>query len=490
MNILVVSAEASPLAKVGGLADVAGALPKEFAELGHDARLVMPAYPMIVNDPKYNVETVIEHFEVPVGENRFSAFVKKTEVGGVTVFLVGSDQFFQEATESKKIYVPGAEPYVFFSRAVLEFVKCYEWQWKPNVIHCNDWHTGLVSVYLKTVLAQDPQLSGIGTVFTIHNLAYQGEFDRSILGWAGLPDYLYNMNQLEAYGNVNFLKGGLVFSDLVNTVSEKYAQEIQTPEYGARLEGLLQEVASKGRLRGILNGLDYHEFNSMTDRRIRHNYGAGDVAGKRVNKVDLQKEVGLPESPDKLVFGLISRLVDQKGLDLLKDIMPRLMRFDVQFVLLGSGDPIYEAYFEKVQKSHPDKMHTRIGFDANLAQKIYAGCDIFLMPSRFEPCGLGQMISLRYGTVPVVRATGGLADTIEEFDPKDQTGNGFVFTDYDSGAFFDAVKRSISTYRAPAAWEALVNNAMACDFSCRKCASEYIKFYQEAIDKATMPMAA
>jgi starch synthase len=286
------------------------------------------------------------------------------------------------------------------------------------------------------------------------------------------------------------MKGGIVFSDLVNTVSKKYADEIQTEEFGCRLDGLLRYVSSQGRLRGILNGLDYSEFNSETDRRISHNYSAGDAEGKWVNKADLQRQVGLPEKENVPLFGLVSRLVDQKGLDLIKAAMPKFMEMDVQFVLLGTGEPAYEAYFKEVEAEHPDKMSAQIGFDVVLAQKIYAGCDVFLMPSRYEPCGLGQMISLRYGTIPLVRATGGLADTIDEFDPSNMSGNGFVFSEYTEDAFFDAVKRSVSTYQSPEKWRGLISNAMACDFSCGSSANEYLTYYNSAVELGRKRAAA
>ena len=490
LNILLVTAEAAPLAKVGGLADVAGALPRELAALGHDARLVMPAYPMIEKEPRYRLETDLARFYVPLGSGRREAYARRTEVGGVPVHLIGGRHYFQEATESSKIYVPGAEPYIFFCRGVIELVRNLAPKWRPDVIHCNDWHTGLIPAYLRTLYGGDPVLAHVASVFTIHNLAYQGEFDNNVLEIAGLPAELYSPDGLECSGKVNFMKAGIVFSDLVNTVSETYACEIETPEFGCRLDGVLQDLCSQGRLRGILNGLDYHDFNPMTDRHIRHNYGPGDVSGKRRNKVDLQNELGLPEDPDIPVFGMVSRLVEQKGLDLIKAVMPRLMKLDVQFVLLGTGDPAYEAYFESVQKRNRLKMRARIGFDPTLAQKIYAGCDIFLMPSRFEPCGLGQMISLRYGTVPVVRATGGLADTVREFDPADLYGNGFVFTRYEPEALVAAIRRALSIYQSQKLWQALVENGMACDFSLRRSALEYEQYYLDAIGLARSRAAA
>jgi starch synthase len=433
---------------------------------------------MVEDNPKYQVSTVVPEFSVPLAGGTRKAFVKQTKTGDVPVYMVGGPDFFRDATESKKVYACGATPYIFFCRAVVEAVK--QLGWVPDVIHCNDWHTGLVPVYLRSLYANDPAFRDTGVVFTIHNLAYQGEFDIDVLDEAGLPRDLYTMDKLECYGRVNFLKGGLVYSDLVNTVSETYAKEIQTEEYGSRLEGLLRYMAANGKLRGILNGIDYSDFNPQTDKRIAANYDCVDLAGKWENKGSLQEALGLPVDARTPVFGLVSRLVDQKGLDLLKDIAAKLMKLDMQMVILGTGDPAYEKYFKGLEQKHPDKVSATIGFDAVLAQKIYAGSDFFLMPSRFEPCGLGQMISLRYGTIPVVRATGGLGDTIEEYDVSTGSGNGFVFSEYDSKKLLASVKRALAVYADEPAMSKLVSNAMECDFSAGRAAKHYAEFYAAA----------
>ena len=490
MKILIVSAEVSPFAKVGGLADVAGALPKDLAAMGHDVRVAMPSYPMVEDNARYAVKPVID--DVPVGWGDGStkhAFVKSTSLGDVPVYLVGSSEYFREATESKKVYSSGWEPYAFFAKAVIETVKSLNWI--PDVIHVNDWHTGFLPVYLKQHYALDAQLANVATVTTIHNLAYQGEFDFNILAQAGLSGDLFTMDKLECYGRVNFLKAGLVFSDMVNTVSETYACEIQTDEYGCRLDGLLRYISSQDKLRGIINGIDYGIFNPATDSRIKANYDASDLAGKARCKAALQRELGLPVRKGIPVIGMVTRLTDQKGLDILKKAMPKLMKLDMQFVVLGTGDPSYEKYFAEQAKKHPDKVSVTIGFDAALAQRIYAGSDFFMMPSRFEPCGLGQMISLRYGSVPIVRRTGGLGDTIFEFNSNAGTGNGFVFEKYDWKDLYEAVERAFAVFACPKNRAKLISNAMECDYSTRKCAEQYVELYQTALRrKGTQALAA
>lgn len=479
MKILIVAAEVSPFAKVGGLADVAGSLPKDLARLGHDVRVAMPSYPMVEEDERHCVSLLEDNILVPLGDETEQAFLKLTHIGvNIPVYLVGGPDFFRESTESSKIYVSGWRPYAFFSRAVLESMKSIGWI--PDVIHCNDWHTGLLPAYLHTGAAGSA-FDGTSAVFTIHNLAYQGEFNREMLPQAGLPDDLYTIDGLECYSRVNFLKAGAVYSDIVNTVSEKYSREIQTCEFGCRLEGLLNYLHTRGRLRGILNGIDYSVFDPANDSRIPQHFSSDDISGKAANKAALQKQLGLPVRADVPVFGLVSRLADQKGLDLIRKVSPYLMRRDVQLVALGSGDPAYESYFAGLAKKMPDKVSANIGFNADLAQRIYAGCDLFIMPSRFEPCGLGQMIALRYGTIPVVRATGGLADTIEEFDPKNGTGNGFVFSDYDWREFYSALKRAFSIFSKPDLWAVLVRNGMKCDFSGERSARRYVRLYEDAL---------
>lgn len=484
LKILVVSAEVAPFAKVGGLADVAGALPKALKELGHDVRVVMPGYKMIQENPDYQVKVKQKSLDIPVGWRSVNCSIKETSIAGrVPVYLVCAP-YFDQSVDSKTVYVPGSEPYAFFARAVLEMLHNMRPSWKPDVIHCNDWHTGLLPVYKNLYYSNDPVVGQSACVFTIHNLAYQGEFDFATLAESGLPDWLYTMDKLECYGHVNFLKGGIVFSDLVSTVSPTYSCEIRTCEYGCRLEGLLDYVHGEGRLRGILNGIDYEEFDPASDKRLKHHYGADDLSGKAKNKRQLQSTMSLPMEPSVPVIGLVSRLADQKGLDLIKAAVPSIMKMGAQLVVLGTGDQVYEKYFTSLEAKYPAQVKANIGFDLKLAQLIYAGSDMFLMPSRFEPCGLGQLIALRYGTIPIVRATGGLADTIVDYSAKDPAANGFVFTAYTASELVKAVKRAVSTYQIKEDWVRLVNTALNCDFSWRSAAGSYEEFYRDAASAA------
>ncbi|HLJ56905.1 MAG TPA: glycogen synthase GlgA [Chthonomonadaceae bacterium] len=493
MKILIISAEVAPFAKVGGLADVAGALPKALKRMGHDVRVAMPCYRMIETNPAFAVRDVLAPFPVRIRTGvAQDAFVRGAAIqagsDAVPVYLIGNrgeggrPGYFEEATDSTKVYTVSPEPYVFFCHAVLETIKRLEGGWTPDVLHCNDWHSGLVPVFARTSYADDPAVSPAASVFTIHNLAYQGGFDRSEWAATGLPDRLFHPSALEFYGGWSFMKGGLTFSDRVNTVSETYAGEIQTAEYGCGLEGLTQTLCRTERLSGILNGIDYEEYDPATDRRIARQFSGESPEGKAVCKAALQAELGLKVSPRTPLVGLVSRLADQKGLDLIRASVEEMLALPVQLALLGTGDRAYEAYFCCLQERYPGRVHARIAFDVELAQRIYAGSDLFLMPSRFEPCGLGQMMALRYGTVPIVRATGGLADSIVDVAAgSGDKGNGFVFTDYSAAALLDTVKRAAGLYRREAAWTALVRHAMHCDFSWSRSAAQYEALYAAAV---------
>jgi starch synthase len=491
LKILIVSAEVAPFAKVGGLADVAGALPKALRALGHDVRVVMPCYKMIEANPRYAVQELLSPFPVPIREGHTEqAWVRQTRIGNdIPVYLIAHGSHFTEATESKKVYTLEPDPYFIFDRAVCEFVPRLSPAWRPDVIHCNDWHTGLVPVYLDTFYADHPTWADAARLFTIHNLAYPGEYPFETLRAAGLPDRLFSFDKLEMYGNMSFMKGGLVYSDRVNTVSETYAREIQTPEYGCRIEGLLRHIASQGRLSGIVNGIDYEEYNPATDPRIPAHFSVVDTRGKAECKAALQAECGLPKSK-AAVIGLISRLADQKGFDLIHEIADRAMKLPVQLIVLGTGEPQYEDFFRALQARYPKKVSAHIGFNADLAQRIYAGSDMFLMPSRFEPCGLGQLMSLRYGTIPVVRATGGLADTVVDFHAAKGKGNGFVFAEYDAAALLHTVERAVETFGDKAAWASLVATAMRSDYSWTSSARKYIALYRQAQSAGRLADAA
>jgi len=483
LKVLIVSVEVAPLAKVGGLADVAGALPKALRALGHDVRIAMPCYRMIEKNPDYPVRTVVKSLPVPINPmTTEEAIIRRTRLkDGTPVYLIGHKHYFTEATESKKIYALEPEPYIFFDRAIPLMLQ--ELDWIPDVIHANDWHTGFVPVYIRILHAHQPEWQQVGLVFTIHNLAYQGEFGYELLWKAGLPEWLFHYERLEFYGKVNFLKGGVVYSDMVNTVSKTYAKEIQTPEYGCRMEGLLQYIASQGRLEGIVNGIDYEEYNPATDPRIPAHYSANDPSGKAKCKEALQKECGFTVNPNAPIIGMITRLADQKGLDLIAPIVKQILNLGFQFVVLGTGDPRYEELFKQLAKEHPEQMRAFIGFDPDLAQRIYAGSDMFLMPSRFEPCGLGQLMALRYGTIPIVRKTGGLADTIADFSPRTGKGNGFVFEQYDPAELLKAIKRALKAYQQPEVWRKLVDTALRSDYSWNRAAGEYADLYLRALEQ-------
>jgi starch synthase len=476
LRALLCSSEAVPFAKTGGLADVAGALPKALVKLGHDVRLMLPKYGSI-DAEKIASESAGPPIEIHLGGKSVRVGIETSDaIPGVKTYLVDCPEYFdRDALYGQS---DDAERFGLFCGAVLEFLRAGDW--KPDVIHGNDWQTALVPVFLKTIYAGDPALSGIGTLHTIHNLAYQGIFPPSALDAVGLDRSFFRMDRLEFYGQVSFLKGGLIFADLLNTVSEKYAQEIQTPEYGERLEGILAK--RRGSLFGILNGLDYEAWNPATDTFIAANYDADDLGPKAANKAALQKQMNLPERPGVPLFGIVSRLAGQKGLDVLSEALPHLLELDVQFALLGTGEQHYQDLLSRIADQHPDKAAVALTFDNALAHQIYAGCDMFLMPSYYEPCGLGQMISLRYGTIPVVRETGGLADTITDFDPTTGEGNGFSFGDHSSVALLGAMARGIEVMKSPRVWGRLVQNAFASDFSWERSAEAYADLYQRAAD--------
>ncbi|MDI3281416.1 MAG: glycogen synthase GlgA [Bacillota bacterium] len=484
LKILLVSPEVVPFAKVGGLADVAGSLPKALAtlgegELGHDVRVALPRYQRIAGG-RYRTD-----FPVPMGPRQETAIIRETNIEAklgevkreIPVYLVDNYHYFNR--EGIYAYGDDAERFAFFCKAVLEMLPRLGFQ--PDVIHCNDWQTGLIPLYLRTKYRHDPFYSRMAAVYTIHNLQYQGNFDRAILPLLGIGDELFHPEGVEFYGTVSFMKAGLQFADVLSTVSPTYAEEIKTPELGERMDGLLRKRADD--LYGIVNGINYHEFNPQTDPRLWFNYDKDHPEGKRENKRALQQELRLPvrELP---LLGVISRLVSQKGIDLLAPVLDDLMQLDVQMVLLGTGDPHYERLFQDFQRRYPDRIAVFIGFNGVLAQRIYAGSDLFLMPSRFEPCGLGQMISMRYGTIPVVRATGGLADTVRDYTDNPETGNGFVFRAYEPEALLDAVRRALEVYRRDQnEWLRLVRRVMEIDHSWAKSAAGYVELYQAALKK-------
>jgi len=485
LKILVVSPEVEPFAKTGGLADVAGSLPKALARYGNDVRIMMPKYKQIQN-VDYLMDIPVEmdgHLETAI--IRYSKLPVKGEDSDLNlpVYFIDNYKFFYR--EGYYGHPDDGARFNFFVKAILSALPRLDF--KPDVIHCNDWQTALLPLFLKVKYDDEPFYKDTATVFTIHNLNYQGRFPKNILTTLNLNENkFFTPEQLEFWGQVNFMKAGILYADLINTVSDKYSLEIQTPEFGEGLDGLLRKRAQD--LYGIVNGIDYQNFNPETDERIYKNYGLVNIEDKVENKYRLQEELDLPRK-DVAVISIISRLVAQKGLDLVGRIMNDLLQNDVQFILLGTGEDRYQQMFSELKIRYREKTAVIIGFDPVLAQKIYAGSDIFLMPSKFEPCGLGQLISLRYGTIPVVHATGGLEDTIIDFNQDPERGNGFSFDNYSALDLWKAVQRALELYKnRPDQWRQLVTNAMRADFSWNKSAQKYISLYHRAIAKRKKEM--
>jgi len=484
LKILLVSAEVAPFAKVGGLADVAGALPKALRALGHDVRVAMPRYGTI-DIEKFGLRKVVTGLPVPLAHQPVPADIYEGRIGAdIPLYLVDNPQFF--GREGMYGFWDDDARFVYFSRAALELLRPLDF--KPDVIHVNDWHTAVIPNMLARLYAEDPFYASVASALTIHNLAFQGTSGYGTLHLAGLDQWgLIKAGAPGLDDVVNLLGRGVHFSDAVNTVSQRYAQEILTPEFGEGMDTLLRHFM--GKLRGIRNGIDAEVFDPKTDPVIDARYDLETIERKVDNKLALQRELGLPEDPALPVVALISRLYDQKGLDLIANILWGLMRLPLQFVVLGAGDGRYEEMFRVLARDNPGKASTTIGFRPALAQRIYAGADLFMMPSRFEPCGLGQLISLRYGTIPVVRATGGLADTIDDWDPVARTGNGFTFTAYDHWDLYAQVVRALETFRQPALWRQLQANAMGTDVGWAASAEQYADLYRDAIAQHAESMA-
>ncbi len=478
MKVLLISSEVAPFAKTGGLADVAGSLPKALCLQGNDVRVMMPRYRSISD-----YSTVLD-FPVQVGHRKETCIVRKSRIeaksaqgaGEVPVYFLDNYQYFDR--ERLYAFHDEGERFTFFQLAVLK--ACESLGFMPDVMHCNDWQTGFLPLLIHIRAESNAAWSNVATCYTIHNLQYQGRFPKDILGLLGVGQEYFHPEGVEYYGDVNFMKAGIVYGDVVNTVSERYSREIQTPEFGEGLEGVLRRRGKD--LYGIVNGLNYHEFNPESDPRITATFSSKNIEKKSENKYSLQRELGLPVSEAPLL-GIVTRLVDQKGLDILLRAMPRILGEKCQLVLLGTGDKFYEDSFANLAEKHPAQVKAVIGFNGVLAQKIYAGSDLFLMPSRFEPCGLGQLIAMRYGSIPVVRKTGGLADTVMDFDANTGSGNGFVFTEYGAEALADAAIRAIRAHQDQDKWRDLVTQTMDRDFSWNRQAALYTELYLEALGR-------
>jgi len=475
MRILFVASEALPYAKTGGLADVIEALPKALVKLGHEVAVFLPRYRGIKTS-----KVILPSLTIPQGPRlRFPAITNGSVLHGVRYFFLEDPSYFdREGIYGDKIrdYPDNAERYTEFCRTAIELAKQV---WLPDVIHCHDWQTALIPVLLRTSYGDDPVVKNVPVVFTIHNIGYHGVFPKDALERAGIPPAVFHPGGIEFFGNVNFLKGGLIYSDYLTTVSRKYAQEIQTSEFGFGLDGVIRSRAD--RLVGILNGVDYSAWSPEKDSMIAAKYSAKNMAGKRTCKDALMEELQLlRDNPNRPILGIVSRFADQKGFDLIAQIAHELMQEDILLAVLGTGERRYEDLFRALASDFPGRVGAKIAYDNRVAHLIEAGADIFLMPSRYEPCGLNQIYSLRYGTVPIVRATGGLDDTIDSFDLEHGTGTGFKFTEYTGAALLYTIRQALHHYSNEGIWKRIQLNGMAKDFSWNTSAAEYAKLYEAA----------
>jgi len=485
LKILICASEAVPFAKTGGLADVAGSLPKELAKLGHDVRLVLPRYYSVDKD-KYKLKPIEGAMGTPMGtlgEVWCGVYEGKIPETQIPVYFIEHEHYFGRKgiynDENGHGFMDNDNRFAFFSKACLQL--CKKIGFYPDVIQANDWQTAAIPIFLNTAYRHD-ELGKAASILTIHNMQHQGDFYEGLMDVLGIGWEHFNFLELEFNNKVNLLKGGIYHSTLITTVSEGYAEEIQTPEYGWGLEGVVKDRS--GDLFGILNGCDYDEWNPEKDPYIAQNYSAKDLSGKLECKRDLQRTFNLPVRDDVPVFGIVSRMARQKGIDILAETFYKLMDFDAQFVMLGDGEVWSHFYFGNAAHHLPDKVGTYFGYSNELAHKIEAGSDFFIMPSRFEPCGLNQMYSLRYGTLPIVRATGGLNDTIENFDERTLEGTGFKMHDLTATALYDTIGWATYTYyNNKKGLEKLIKNAMKQRFTWKTSAKKYEEVYNLAIQR-------
>ncbi|MGE5304564.1 MAG: glycogen synthase GlgA [Alphaproteobacteria bacterium] len=477
MKIAMISPEIGPFAKTGGLADVVETLSQALARRGHEITLIMPAYRSVLRG-EFALAVSPLRLSAPVSNRRVEFSLLETSLGenpSVYVYFVRADQYYDREFlygTAAGDYSDNAERYVFFSRAALEVLRH-----RPvDIVHVHDWQAALSLVALKAQRERYRELAAAGAVFTIHNLGFQGIFRESDWHLLNLDRSLFTPRHLEFFGKINLLKGALIHADKITTVSPSYAEEIMTPEQGFGLEGVLRERVQD--LSGILNGVDYNRWDPTKDPLIAQRYGEKTLTGKRTCKEALQLHLGLPPDPRKPLLGMISRLTPQKGFDLIEALFDQLLTRDIQLALLGSGDPHYEEFFTAAAARFPKKIAARIGFDDALAHQIEAGADIFLMPSRYEPCGLNQMFSLKYGTIPVVRSVGGLKDTVEDYNGTKGGGTGFVFHDYHPHALGEAIDRALQAFKDKRAWTTLCRRAMSMNFSWERSAQAYSELYQ------------
>ena len=484
LNVLFLSPEAVPFAKTGGLADVAGALPAALKRLGTDVRLVLPLY-RGVREGNFEMRPLLDNLEIPLGVEKLTANVLEVKTADdVPVYLIERDDMYDRPNlygNARGDYYDNLERFTFFAHASLRIAEAISF--KPDVIHCHDWQTGLVPALLKGPYSGESPRDSTPSVFTIHNIGYQGIFPEEKLSVTGLPKSdFFRTEGLEFWGKMSLLKAGIVYSEAITTVSPKYAEEIQTPEYGMGMEGVLTQ--KRASLYGILNGVDYRLWDPARDSHLTANYTAKQMQGKARCKASLLKEMELDSSlHERPLLAMISRLDGQKGLDLVAKILGKILAMDVGLVVLGSGDDKIQQAIQRAARKNPGRVGLFLGFNEPLAHRIMGGADVFLIPSRYEPCGLTQMYALKYGTVPVVRSTGGLDDTIVPFDPKKGEGNGFKFGPYKPVSFLAAIQKAVDLFENAGAWKKVVANGMEADFSWDRSAQRYLELYQTVIEK-------
>ncbi len=477
-NVLFIASEAVPFIKTGGLADVVGSLPKCFDKSKYDVRVILPKYQCIKEQYLDKIEYV-DHFYMELGWRSQYVGIFKAVIDGVIFYLIDNEYYFGGNKPYGEVY-QDIEKFAFFSRAALSVLPVVGF--KPDIVHCHDWQTGLVPIYLKDSFHAGDFYSNAKSIMTIHNLKFQGVWDiKTVRDVVGLSDYYFTSDKLKYYNDANYLKGGITYADYITTVSDTYAEEIKTAFYGEGLDGLLR--ARSGSLCGIVNGIDYDVYNPMTDKLIDYNYDSNTFRKEKVkNKLKLQEQLGLVQNPDVFMIGLVSRLTDQKGLDLVACVMDEICSEDVQLVVLGTGEEKYENMFRHFEWKYKGRVCSNIYYNEELSHKIYASCDAFLMPSLFEPCGLSQLMSLRYGTIPIVRETGGLKDTVEPYNEFEGTGTGFSFVNYNAHEMLDTIRYAKAVYYDKRReWNKIVDRAMAKDFSWKTSAVKYEKIYDMLI---------
>lgn len=473
-NILFVASESVPFIKTGGLADVVGSLPKYLNKEEFDVRVILPKY-MCMKEEYKNQLNYVTHFYMDMGWRNQYVGVLEMIYDGIHFYFIDNEYYFAGMKPYGNIY-EDIEKFAFFSKAALSVLP--DIGFRPDIIHCHDWQTGLIPIYLKDRFQENPFYHGVRTIMTIHNLKFQGIWDiKTVQNITGLPDYYFVPDKMEAYGDANYLKGGLVYADVITTVSPTYAEEIKTPFYGENLNGLM--VARANDLRGIVNGIDYEEYDPQTDKMIEKNYNVKNFRKEKVkNKLALQKELGLAQSEKVFMIGIVSRLTDQKGFDLINYMMEEMCQQDWQIVVLGTGEERYENMFRHFAWKYPDKVSANIYYSEAMSHKVYAACDAFLMPSLFEPCGLSQLMSLRYGTLPIVRETGGLKDTVIPYNEYEGTGTGFSFANYNAHEMYNTIRYAHSIYvDKKREWNKIVDRAMTADFSWEASADQYAELY-------------